>query len=252
MKIITDYLENFRKIFNNPGYRHFQRLVMGFASNTGPTAITEINNSQNSDKHFSTIYDFLKRAKWSYMQLAHLLFYWFKTQVSQRKRPILCIDDTKAFKPHAKKIPNLSWHADHHHLVKTQVKTQEGEELTAMGFVGYKGHCWVVLAALHKIKPGKWCCFPILGDIFVREKDTQNFRTKLEIAQELVGTLNYPLRPLLVGDNFYSAKGFVNQIEADVLSLLKSNAVAFEPAPETDIRRRGRPQKYGRNTNLKI
>ena len=170
---------------------------------------------------------------------AHLLFYWFKTQVSQRKRPILCIDDTKAFKPHAKKIPNLSWHADHHHLVKTQVKTQEGEELTATGVVGYKGHCWVVLAALHKIKPGKWCCFPILGDIFVREKDTQNFRTKLEIAQELVGTLNYPLRPLLVGDNFYSAKGFVNQIEADVLSLLKSNAVAFEPAPETDIRRRG-------------
>ena len=251
MQIITDYLNFFKPVFGNPSLRHFKRLVLGFASKPGCTAVTEVNDSHNSSKHFSTVYDFLKLSKWSHLNLARFLLIWFLHHLNQDKRLVLCIDDTKAFKPHAKAIPKLCWHADHHHLVKTRVQTDSGEELTATGVVGHRGHCWVVLAALHKIKPGKWCCFPILGDIFLRQKHAGvGFRTKLQIGQALLAQFKYPERPLLVGDNYYGAKDFVNGLEADVLSLLKSNAVAYEPAPEALHSQRGRPRKYGRKVKL--
>jgi len=252
MKSITDFLNFFSPIFaSQPSFCNFKRLIMGFSGLSGGRAVTEINDSQHWHKHFSTIYDFLKKAKWSYEALSQSLLLWFLFYLNTSKRPVFSVDDTKAFKPHSSKLPGLCWHADHHKLVKTKVKTEAGEELTATGVVGHRGHCWVVLAALHNIRPGKWCAFPFKASLFVRQKHAgENFKTKLQLALEMLNSLYIPQKPLLVGDNFYGAATFVNQVKADVLSLLKSTAVAYEAAPVLSQRRRGRPQKYGRRVKL--
>ena len=89
MQIITDYLNFFKPVFGNPSLRHFKRLVLGFASKSGCTAVTELNESQSSSKHFSTIYDFLKRSKWSHLNLARFLLIWFLRHLNQDKRLVL-------------------------------------------------------------------------------------------------------------------------------------------------------------------
>lgn len=252
MRIITDFLFFFSTCFySRPSFRHFKRLILGFVEHSGAKAVTELNRSNDWNRHFSTIYDFLKKSKWSHEQLAQSLLVWFLCRLNKQARPILCIDDTKAFKPHAKKLPGLCWHADHHNLVKTKVKTDEGEELTATGVVGQNGHCWVVLGALHRMMPGKWCCFPLKASIFVREKHAgEAFKSKLQLGLDLLESLYFPQLPLLIGDNFYGAAKFVNAVQADVLSLLKSTAVAFKPAPLVSSQGRGRPRKYGRKVKL--
>lgn len=183
--------------------------------------MTEINDSQGWHKHFSTVYDFFKKARWSHEQLSQSLLLWFLHYLNTSKRIVFAVDDTKAFKPHASKLPGLSWHADHHKFVKTKVKTDTGEELTATGVVGHQGHCWVVLAALHH----------------AREMVCNSIQSLAVCAPEM-------------GDNFYGAAAFANQVKADVLSLLKSTAVVYEPAPALTERHRGRPQKYGRKVKL--
>lgn len=252
MRIITDFLFFFSTVFaSRPSFNHFKRFILGFLEHSGPKSVTEINQSQDWQRHFSTIYDFLKKSKWSHEQLAQTLLIWFLCRLNKLSRPIVCIDDTKAFKPHAKKMPGLCWHADHHNLVKTKVKTESGDEMTASGVYGQNGHCWVVLAALHRLKTGKWCSFPIKGNIFVREKHAgETFKTKHQLALNILESLYFPILPLIVGDNFYGAAKFVNAVKGHVLSLLKSTAVAFEPAPPNPEPGRGRPRKYGRKVKL--
>lgn len=250
MNIIHEFLAFFRIVFTAPSFTHFSRLIEGFITQSGCKSVTELNRSHQSEHHFSTIYDFLKKGKWSHESLSKALFIWFMTTLNRGQRLILAIDDTKQFKPHAKVIPGLCWHADHHRLVKTSVKDKNGEELTATGVVGQNGHCWVALSALLALKPGKWCCFPLKAELFVREKHAgKDFKTKHELGLKMLKSLCSSIRPLLVGDNFYGSKDFVNSTAADVLSLLKSNAVAYE-RPEQQHSGRGRPKKYGRKIKL--
>jgi len=253
MKSISEFLNFFSPIFaSQPSFSNFKRLILGFSGMSGGRAVTEINDSKNWHKHFSSIYDFFKKAKWSHEQLSQVLFQWFLYYLNTQPRPILCIDDTKNNKIHANHIPGICWHADHHKRVKTNVKTEEGKELTATAVVGYKGHCWVVLAALHRLSPGKWCALPFKASLFVRQKYAgETFKTKHQLALSMLEKIYSPKIPLLVGDNFYGAKNFVNQLNMPVLSLLKSTAVGYEPAQTSHKRGRGRPKKYGRKVKLR-
>lgn len=252
MKSITNFLNFFTPVFvGRPSFLHFKRLILGFVHQSSPKAVTELNQSHRQNEHFSTIYDFFRKAKWTHQQLAERLLLWFLCYLNKLPRPVLAIDDTKAFKPHAKALPGLCWHADHHNLVKTKVKADDGKELTATGVFGQTGHCWVVLAALHHLKLGQWCVFPFKAALFVRQKHAGNdFKTKHQLALEMLESLYFPQRPLLVGDNFYGSAQFVNEAPVDVLSLLKSTAVAYEPVPEEFERGRGRPRKYGPKVKL--
>lgn len=117
MQMIPDFLNFFRLNFTKPSFRHFKRLIYGFIETTGPKALTELNQSENWNRHFSTTYDFLNRSKWSEIALAQTLWLWLQTQF-KIERPILCIDDTKALKIHANKMYGLCWHTDHHKRVK--------------------------------------------------------------------------------------------------------------------------------------
>jgi len=110
---------------------------------------------------------------------------------------------------------------------------------------------WVVLGTLHRRKSGHWNCFPLRAGLFVREKYCpETFQTKLEIAESLFNSLTWPQKPLLVGDNFYAASSFVDQLDGHVLSHLKATAVAIESVESPSKPKRGRPRIYGRKIHL--
>ena len=251
MDIIHDFLNQFKTTFTRPSFHHFARLVTGFAQITGPKAVTEVNDSANWSRHHSTIYDFFRKGKWQHQHITQDLMLWYLRTCKRPEAPLLlCIDDTKNFKPHARVIEKLCWHAEHHKRVRANVKTEDGQELSAFGVVGEKGHCWVTLGVLHEEKTG-WCFMPMNASIFVREKHTEVFKTKHDLALELVEQLPYSKDALLVGDNFYGTQNFVNKLKCPVLSLLKSTAVGYRPltAP-MDKTYRGRPKRYGEKVQL--
>lgn len=253
MESIPEFLRHFSSVFTRPAFKIFERLVKGFLEVHGPTAVTQLNAHKPPEEHFGTVYDFLKRYAWQSLDLAQALLDWLVTQLQPDQRVILAIDDTKKFKPHARRMEGVHWHAEHHRVVQTKVKTPEGEELKATGVVGQKGHCWVVLGLLHRLAAGKWCCFPLRAGLFLREKYCVpgTFEDKLQIAQKLLEALKFPLNALLVGDNFYGAARFVNGFRGHVLSHLKVTAVAYDFPEAVEKVGRGRPKKYGAKVLLR-
>lgn len=251
MDIIHDFLNQFKTTFTRPSFRHFSRLVLGFSQVTGPKSVTEVNDSANTQQHHNAVYDFLNKGVWAHKHLSQDLMLWFLNKCKKPEEPLLlCLDDTKNFKPYANNMEKLCWHADHHKRVKASVKTKSGEELSAFGIFGEKGHCWVTLGILHQEKTG-WCFMPMNASIFVRKKHADVFKSKHDLALELVDQLPYSKDALLVGDNFYGTQNFVNKLKCPVLSLLKSTSVGYKPliAP-MDKTYRGRPKRYGEKVQL--
>lgn len=110
MDIIHDFLNQFKTAFTRPSFRHFARLVLGFSQITGPKAVTEVNDSANTQQD---------------------LMLWFFSKIKAPNEPLLlCLDElcpngyTKNFKPYANNMERLCWHADHHKRVKASVKTK--------------------------------------------------------------------------------------------------------------------------------
>lgn len=251
MDILQDFMLKFESVFTLPAFGKFVRLLQGFMQTHAPKALTELNSHLPQDSHFCGVYDFLNRYAWSHLDLAQRLLDWYVETLLQRQRFLLVVDDTKAFKPHARKMEGICWHPEHHRRIQAKATTETGEEVTATGVVGERGHSWVVLGTLHRRESGHWNCFPLRAGLFVREKYCpETFQTKLEIAESLFNSLTWPQKPLLVGDNFYAASSFVNQLDGHVLSHLKATAVAFESVESPSKPKRGRPQIYGRKVHL--
>lgn len=253
MESIPQFLAHFTTVFTRPAFKIFERLMKGFLEVHRPTAVTQLNAQKPPEEHFCSVYDFLQRYAWHSIELAQTLLDWLMTHIQPDARVILAIDDPKNFKPHARCIEGVHWHAEHHRLVQTKVKTKDGEELKATGVVGQKGHCWVVVGLLHRLAAGKWCCFPLRAGLFRREKygAPGTFEDKLMIAQKLLEALKFPLNALLVGDNFYGAARFVNEFKGHVLSHLKVTAVAYDFPEPVEKLGRGRPKKYGPKVQLR-
>ena len=257
MDIIHGFLSQFKTTFTRPSFRHFSRLVLGFSQVTWPKAVTEVNDSTNTHQHHNTIYDFLSKGIWSHQHLSQDLMLWFFNKIKPlNERLLLCLDEfcplgyTKNFKHYANKMEKICWHADHNKRVRASVKTKAGEELSGFGVFGEKGHCWVTLGALHQANSG-WCFLPMNASIFVREKHTEVFKTKHELALELVEQLPFSKQALLVGDNFYGTQNFVNKLKCPVLSLLKCTTVGYkQPVAPTGKTYRCRPKRYGEKVQL--
>ncbi len=124
------------------------------------------------------------------------------------------------------------------------------------------GHVWVTLAwvALHPL----WGAIglPLLARLYVRAKDVPrlparqrwDFRTKLELAADLVGRAAGLVRFLgravrVVADGFYAKRPFLKaaaQARVVVVSRLRKDAaLRTVPRPPRGRRRPGRPRTYG-------
>lgn len=131
------------------------------------------------------------------------------------------------------------------------------------------GHNWVVAALLLAHPLGGVIALPLLSLLYVRRESIEvlkqtygewTFKTKLEMARELIDTTVGVLRTVGIGahvivvmDGAYAASTLVRSLIKSghtVISRLRSDAVLYElPGPRTG--RRGRPCKYGKRINLK-
>jgi hypothetical protein len=252
MEIITDFLQHFTPVFTRPAQKIFNRLVTGFVQTPYPEALTDLNIERPESESYARVYEFLRRYAWSYERLAQCLTDWFLKHLWSGERLLLAVDDTKVQKPHARKMSGLSWHAEHHQLVKTTGKSSTGEEVETTGVTGERGHNWVVLGALFR-SGSTWDCLPLKAGLFVREKDCKDslFEPKWKIALALRNSLKLSVQPLLVGDNYYSSADMVNALNGKVLSRLKCTAVGYEEPELSPEKKRGRPKKYGAKLKLK-
>ena len=122
------------------------------------------------------------------------------------------------------------------------------------------GHVWVVLGLLVAHPLWGVIALPLLASLYVRRTDLAaiepkhrpEFRTKLELAVELVrwaeGWLDFVARPLwVVADGAYAKAAFLKPLIASgivVVSRLRKDA-ALRSVPVARTGKRGRPRKYG-------
>jgi hypothetical protein len=139
MDILQDFMLKFESVFTLPAFGKFVRLLQGFMQTHAPKALTELNSHLPQDSHFCGVYDFLNRYAWSHLDLAQRLLDWYVETLLQRQRFLLVVDDTKAFKPHARKMEGICWHPEHHRRIQAKATTETGEEVTATGVVGERG-----------------------------------------------------------------------------------------------------------------
>ncbi len=96
-----------------------------------------------------------------------------------------------------------------------------------------------------------------MGSFRVREvaciKTGRPFKTKLELALELVRSLKFLAcaRLLVVGDAAYGNQALGNEPDIDLLSRLRCNAVFRDPPPPR-TGKRGRPRLYGASDKVAV
>lgn len=123
------------------------------------------------------------------------------------------------------------------------------------------GHVFVVLALLATHRTWGTIALPLLSRLYVRKKDLPKidpkhrpeFRTKLELAVELLQWSSHRLSPLkkpiwVVADGAYAKADFLkpaSSLEMTVVSRLRKDAALFTVPDPPPKGRRGRPRIYG-------
>lgn len=119
------------------------------------------------------------------------------------------------------------------------------------------GHSIQVIALLVGAPTGQVFAVPLLsriceGLIWGRAHDRKTLLDKLVDMFNEVTTI--AARPVvLVANAYYSSKKVIrplNDAGHALISRLRRNAIAYEVAPESKVRRRGRPKKYGKKIKL--
>jgi DDE superfamily endonuclease len=128
------------------------------------------------------------------------------------------------------------------------------------------GHSWVMLSRIVRHTSFGVIGLPLLGDLYVRKKDVPTlpaeaglaFRTKIELAADLVGWLRSQLPAgnpptWIVVDGGYAKREFLKPAKRAgfvVVARLRKDAALFDlppVIPPGQKRPRGRPPVYGKN-----
>jgi len=158
-----------------------------------PHCVTELmrHSEVYKDKHWTSVYWFLRQGKYSCKALSQSLFELLSKQLNLGETLIVYLDPTD-------KNPGAH---------KRRVK----------------GHCWVVLALL--FEQGKQCfSFPLSTLLFVPQKYCEKnwkFKTKIELAELLLQRFSWSGKKIiLLVDNLY-AKGKLAFDIANIVITLK-------------------------------
>ena len=129
---------------------------------------------------------------------------------------------------------------------------QSGESNTKPAFI--MGHSCQALAFLGRV--GRFhhavpLCARIHEGLIFSNRDQRTLLDKLLL---LLASLDLPEPVLLIADAYYASGKIIRGLFArggHLISRVKSNACAFEPAPVDPRRRRGRPRCYGHKLRLR-
>lgn len=233
-------LEPFKNVFTHPSFKLFQVILLGILANPSRKSITAAYVLMGFTGHFSNLHRFVSRYRWDRQQFSlQLLTLIIKTLSLDKEPLVFALDDTLVPK-YGRKIHGRSTHYDHCAKVNRPQYIQ--------------GLNWVVMALVHYVSPfHKWIALPFLSQLYItRDKlgESQEFKTRIQIAQDMVASLKRTLpNPLtLVTDALFATRGLIRccfREGVTFISRLQCNAALFLPAPPRKRKARGRPKKYG-------
>ena len=245
--LILPLLAQFAHCFTKPGYEHFKAIMMSRMGLLGlPHCVTEVMrlNGLHKQKHWTTPYHFLSKGRFSCKELSQSLLDLLAQGLGLGEEIIIAIDDTLV-----KKIGKLFFGLGYY---RDPTDKNPGAHKRKV-----RGHCWVVLALV--FRQGKtWLAFPLAALLFLPEAVCKpgSFKTKIELAEQLLKRFRWPgKRLILLVDNLY-AKGklaFDLSLEQSVtmISRLRSNAALYELPKPAKKPKRGRPRLRGDKVSAK-
>jgi hypothetical protein len=138
-----------------------------------------------------------------------------------------------------KKMPGVKW------LYQSSESNSKAEHIT--------GHS-IQVAALLVQGLSTYFAVPLAGQIHEGLRlDSQDKRTLLDKLFEMVVGLHVPEAFYLVLDKYYCSGKFMKQLlskNIHIVTMMKRRAVAYQPVIKTEMKKRGRPSKYG--TKIKL
>src|SRR6516162_463887 len=167
-----------------------------------------------------------------------IVFKYFNGIVTINGRCIIAGDGIKIGKE-GKKMPGVKW------------LHQESESNSKAEYI--MGHSIQALCVL--VKKFDTCfAVPLAGQIHEGIRfNYKDCRTLLDKMVELIIGLYIPQACYLVLDKYYSSGRFIKQLVANnihIVTMMKTNAVAYKPITTKDKKQRGRPKKYGEKIRL--
>jgi hypothetical protein len=245
--MILPLLNAFRHCFTKPGFKHFQAIIISRMALLGlPHCVTEMMrvNGLHNHKHWTTPYHFLSKARYSCKALSQSLLDLLAQQLGLGEEIIIAIDDTLVKKT-GKHFFGLGYYPD-------PTDKNPGAHKRKV-----RGHCWVVLALLFR-QSNKWLAFPLAALLFIPEAVCKSgcFKTKIELAEQLLKRFRWPgKRLILLVDNLYAKGKLAFDLTLDqsvtMVSRLRSNAALYELPKQPRKAKRGRPRLRGDKVNAK-
>ncbi len=241
-KDIVFLLSCFQTLFTAPSFEYFCHFVLSLMGLEQEGFVTNIYLSSNSRKHWTNFHRFLSHYRWSAVEVSKKLMWLILNTLKlgakgERLEIIGALDDTPVEKQ-GTKFFGVGWH--HKPYNNRKEKT-------------IWANCWVCFGLLFQFGTD-WIFFPISALLYVRKKYIKNagdFRTKLELGQQIIDNLDLPdwIHLILLTDGFYGPKkNFAFKLldkGIDIVSRLRRDAAIYELPPEDHSRKRGRPRKYG-------
>jgi hypothetical protein len=240
-------LESFAGCFTAPSFENFVALISGWILCQGRHCISrvvQVAGGPGGAKHFSTLYRFLSRGRWSVDELGRVLFVALLRVLPEDIDAM--VDDTLC-RHRGPRIFGAGMH--HDAALSTYV---HGAQAGRSVFFSC-GHCWVVLSVR---VPLPWdrergIAIPILFRLYRSKKrcDAPSYRKRTELAHELVALLESWIPPgyrlCLSGDAEYASRALVPKLASATTFVgpIVMDAALYEPAG--DYSGTGRPRKKG-------
>lgn len=138
-----------------------------------------------------------------------------------------------------KKMPGVKW------LHQASESNSKAEHIT--------GHS-IQVAALIVQGLSTYFAVPLIGQIHEGLRlGSEDKRSLLDKLFEMVVGLDIPEAFYLVLDRYYCSGKFIKQLVSKnihIVTMMKRNAVAYQPAMKVENKKRGRPSKYGEKVKL--
>jgi len=133
---------------------------------------------------------------------------------------------------------------------------QESESNSKPPFI--MGHSFQAVALLFRLGKAVWSvplACRIHEGVVTSNRDRRTLHHKLaNLLSEVAAAMSKRTRKYLVADAYYSCETMMKALLSsgdDLVSRVKSNAVAYQPLEAAGVKGRGRPRKYGLKIKLK-
>jgi hypothetical protein len=235
----------FKDCFTAPSLRHFAALMTGWVMTVGVHTISQVilTSGLHESEHFSSIYRFLHKAKWSPDQVAYAIFRMIlDTLMPDTTEFELVLDDT--LNNHVgKKIFGAGIQHD-------------GDAPKTGKQIGY-GVCFVIIGVLVRLPgiSGRMFCLPYAARLWYPEKakvkPLGEHQSKSELGAQLIRLTRSWLDPSItlriIVDGGYSNKQLLQDRPQGVhiTGKVRKDAALYDLVDQPRFTKKGRPRKKG-------